>query len=573
MKNLLKNLIAIGLTVYMFNAKAQTCDMYVGGYVTSYRDASPSLIDYSKISHAFYAFGKSNSSGALIIDSSIYVPAGNFTRFKNATVGKSRYLSLEGGSGNTIRDMATIPSARTAFVTNCVNFCSANGFTGIDMDWENIDNSSDSANFHSLVSALSASLHANGYQLIITLSYNYNARYYGVASLNKADWIQLMTYDETGFYGDYGNHSPFESIAHGLDYWASKGFTDKSKIVIGLPFYGYLFPNYSPNQTGTAKTYAEIITANSNLKTDVDTLVLTQFNSAAMIKRKVDYAKFSGLKGVFIWEMGQDLPSSNSKSLLRAVADAACDQNPVWIDYSMSCETNVATGKSTENSSDGILGYNTHSERTTDNDIATVWSAAATDTEWVHVDLGNTYDICKVEIVWAAGGAARDFEIKVAPTSNGPWTTIQQRYYNSSLTNTLQGLYAKGRFVSFQGIDRGCISKYKMAEFRVYGSLAPAGRLAPTAMATPVRPVVPAGIKVFPNPSTNIITIDMTGLNEPATGLEIIDNTGKTMRAVKLKNSNSVITMDINELTPGMYFIKTILQSKKILTQKIVKGA
>jgi chitinase len=573
MKNFSSSIVLFICLLFTTQSFSQFCDMYVGGYVPSYRAAG--AIDYSKVSHVFYAFAGADPAGNLILDSSIY---GNFSAFKAATVGKNRYLSLEGGDTvHTIKTMANSPSARSNFVSQCVSFCSANGFSGIDMDWENIDNSTDSSNFYSLVSALSTSLHTNGYELIITLSYNYNARYYGVASLNKADWIQLMVYDETGWGpgSPYGNHSGFESMENAIAYWNNKGYTDRSKIVIGLPFYGYQFSSYAGG-TGTPKTYSEITASNPNLKTDEDSLTLTPFNSAALLKRKVDHVKFSGLKGVFVWELGQDLPSTNTKSLLRAISDAACDQNPLWADYGTDNAVNLALNTPVESSS----GPGNVS-KIVDNNGSTYWTSSSSngDTAWIHVDLGSTYDISKVEILWEQTGIGRDFEIKVASSSTGDWTTIQQRFYNSSLTSTLNGLKGTGRYVSIQGLSRGCNSRYKIAEFRVYGSAVSGSRYAASPTPPKAQPaVLPVGkkmeattssFKIFPNPASHTLTVDMTRVSGGVQRLELLDNMGKQLRSIQVR-SKTTETIDIRSLPAGFYLLRAVTNAQQAETQKVL---
>lgn len=573
MKKLYKSLVPALLMLACQAAYAQTCDMYVGGYVPYYRNASATSIDYSRVSDVFYAFAGSDASGALIVQTDPYVPAGNLDTFINATAGKNRYLSLEGGNSHSVRDMAYSPAARSAFVTNCINFCQSHGFQGIDMDWENIQSSADSARFDSLVSSLAVALHSHGFKLIITLSYgSYNAAYYALNTVTKADWIQLMVYDQTGWgsASPFGHPSTYQMVLDAAAYWQSRGYSNLSKMVIGIPFYGNQFSStaggYAPSVT-----YASIMTANPNLKTDQDQDSLTFFNSAALVRKKIEYVKFNGLKGIMIWELGQDLPSTNTKSLLRAVSDAVCDQNPFWSDYSSSCNTNVAIGRPVDVSS-GISS----ASRLTDNNITTVWTSAATDTEWVSIDLGSTYSVCAVEIVWDNTGIGRDFQIKASP-DDVTWQIIQERSYNSSLTSTLQGLSVTARYLGFQGLARSaCNSRYKIAEIRVYGSLVAAPQQSRQAQrqATPVTLAIPeaSGIKVYPNPSNTRLVVDVSGLPGHAAirSIQLMNTLGQGVRELSLHGSDSTITFETGSLPAGMYFITTTFGDGKTSTQKVV---
>ncbi len=287
--------------------------------------------------------------------------------------------------------------------------------------------------------------------------------------------------------------------------------------------------------------------------------------------------KFSGLKGVFIWELGQDIPSSNTKSLLRAISDAACDQNPLWADYGTDYTTNLALNRPVESSAGP-----SNVTKIVDNNTSTYWTSSSSngDTAWIHVDLGSTYNISKVEILWEQTGIGRDFEIKVASNSNGGWTTIQQRFYNSSLTSTLNGLKGTGRYVSIQGLSRGCNTRYKIAEFRVYGSAALGGRSATppptTQVQSPVLPVIkdrvtiPSSVKVYPNPASHSLTIDMSGVSGRIGRIELIDNLGKTMRIMQLRSQKTIEAINVSGLPAGFYFVRAIKKGETPEIQKVL---
>ncbi|MES1161154.1 MAG: glycosyl hydrolase family 18 protein, partial [Bacteroidota bacterium] len=421
--------------------------------------------------------------------------------------------------------------------------------------------------------SLANALHSHCYKLVITLSYgSYNAGYYSLATVSRADWIQLMAYDQTGWGSGspFGNPSTYQMALDAVAYWQSRGFTDLSKMVIGVPFYGNQFSSTSGGYA-PAITYASIMNANPNLKTDQDQDSLTFFNSAALIRQKIEYAKFNGLKGIMIWELGQDLPSTNTKSLLRAVSDAACDQNPFWSDYSISCNSNVAVGKSVDVSS----GSSTAS-RLTDNNITTVWTSAATDTEWASVNLGAVYNICAVEIVWDNTGIGRDFQIKTS-LNDTSWQVVQQRSYNSSLVSTLQGLSVTGKYLGFQGITRSsCNSRYKIAEIRVYGSLAAIPQqsqpAAHKAQSMPMSTAAPSGIRVYPNPSNTQFMVDLSGLSGSSAvrSIQLMDGVGKAIREISLSRNSGIITLETGALPAGLYFIRTVFDNGKASTQKVL---
>ncbi len=317
---------------------AQTCGTVVGGYIPSYRD--PATVDYTKLTHTFYAFAQTNANGDIIVDN-----PNVFNTFKIASTGTQRFLSVSGGGDNTFAAMAISASARQSFANNCVTFCQTHSLQGIDVDWEGIRSASDSSNYGALMRALASSLHSHGFNLTATIGFgSYSGDYYNTGALKVADWIQLMVYDQTGTWTEspYGNHSSYQHMLDAINYWAQRGYSDLSKIVIGLPFYGYRF-NSDQGGLATALSYSDIVNTYPGLSCDRDDVNLTVFNSPETIRKKVRYVIENGLKGVMIWEMGEDLNSSNDRSLLKAISLAACDAPA-------SCNTFFITGISNDES-------------------------------------------------------------------------------------------------------------------------------------------------------------------------------------------------------------------------------
>ncbi len=137
--------------------------------------------------------------------------------------------------------------------------------------------------------------------------------------LDQFDFLNVMAYD---FNDPWGSHTPVQSssieAAHEeLDWWVSKG-APKSRVVLGVPFYGFEWGGGG----GEAVTYQQIVSelgrAPSDDRVNVGTSTIT-LNSRATIRSKAELAKQS-YGGVMIWELGQD--ASGDDSLLRVVKDA-----------------------------------------------------------------------------------------------------------------------------------------------------------------------------------------------------------------------------------------------------------
>ena len=86
-----------------------------------------------------------------------------------------------------------------------------------------------------------------------------------------------------------------------------------------------------------------------------------------------------------------------------------------------------------------------------DGDTGTRWSSAATDDQWLQVDLGSRASISQVVLDWEAAYAA-DYKIQVSP-DGGSWTDLRTVTGGDGGTDTLT-VSGQGRYVRMQGIHR-----------------------------------------------------------------------------------------------------------------------
>lgn len=136
--------------------------------------------------------------------------------------------------------------------------------------------------------------------------------------MDQFDFLNVMAYD---FNDPWNSTTPVQtsSLADAraeLDWWVSSG-AQKTKLVLGVPFYGYQWSG----GTGEEIAYQEVVDAFGGIPTQdlvkVRTSTIT-LNSSATIRSKAELAK-SGYGGVMIWELGQD--ASSEKSLLHVIKD------------------------------------------------------------------------------------------------------------------------------------------------------------------------------------------------------------------------------------------------------------
>lgn len=74
-------------------------------------------------------------------------------------------------------------------------------------------------------------------------------------------------------------------------------------------------------------------------------------------------------------------------------------------------------------------------------------------------------------------------------------------------------------------------------------------------------------IAIYPNPTKEIIKIDLKSNEINLSEISIIDNQGKEI----LKQTNNLQTIDISKLSSGIYFIKIKNDSNITITRKIIK--
>ncbi|MEE4541078.1 discoidin domain-containing protein [Streptomyces sp. V4-01] len=101
-----------------------------------------------------------------------------------------------------------------------------------------------------------------------------------------------------------------------------------------------------------------------------------------------------------------------------------------------------------------------------DGDPGTRWSSAASDPQWLQVDLGSSQPITQVVLTWeTAYGKA--FQIQVSDNGS-TWNTIYSTTTGTGGTQTL-AVTGTGRYVRMYGTARGSQWGYSLWEFQVYG--------------------------------------------------------------------------------------------------------
>ena len=144
--------------------------------------------------------------------------------------------------------------------------------------------------------------------------------------------------------------------------------------------------------------------------------------------------------------------------------------------------TNLALNKPATASS--VFGTNT-AALAFDGNGGTRWeSVHGVDPSWVQVDLGATYNLTSVKLVWEPAYATA-FQIQTSASATGPWTNIYTTTTGTGGTQTL-AVTGSGRYVRMNGTVRALPYGYSLWEFEVYGT--PGGGATPTRTLTPFGP-------------------------------------------------------------------------------------
>ncbi len=128
--------------------------------------------------------------------------------------------------------------------------------------------------------------------------------------------------------------------------------------------------------------------------------------------------------------------------------------------------TNLALNKPATASSVESASY--PASYAVDASATTRWASAFSDPQWIQVDLGATYTINRVRLVWeAAYGSA--YQIQTS-TNGTTWTTARSITGGNGGEDDNTGLSASARYVRIYGTTRATQWGYSLFTFEVYGS-------------------------------------------------------------------------------------------------------
>jgi hypothetical protein len=141
--------------------------------------------------------------------------------------------------------------------------------------------------------------------------------------------------------------------------------------------------------------------------------------------------------------------------------------------------TNIAFNKLTYASSAEGTDYS--ASYATDGNLNTGWSSQFSDPQYIYVDLGTSYNLCRIVLHWEVA-YGKDFKVQVSDDAS-VWTDIASITNNPTRDNYIP-VKATGRYVRIYGTQRGTAYGYSLWEFEVYGKPTAVNCTAPTNLYT-----------------------------------------------------------------------------------------
>ncbi|HSH65855.1 MAG TPA: glycosyl hydrolase family 18 protein [Bacteroidia bacterium] len=294
-------------------------------YLPTWKGSYPASInnfDLRKVTHICIAFANPDAAGNLIVADNGQAGVATVVNAAHAK-GTKVMISIGGWECPITTYSNLLRTKKAAFVATIIKYVADNNLDGVDVDLEGnvVDGSNvTAAEYQAFVVALGDALHGAGKEISAALA-NWFSQYITTTAMNKFDFINMMAYDlAIAPQNPAGPHSPMSWAQENFNHWRNKG-APASKLVLGVPFYGYAWGSYAAN--GSSQDYCDIVTKypgaeNSDQQGSGSNAVY--YNGIPTIKAKAQYVKSSQMDGIMIWEQTGDCPSG-PKSLLDVIND------------------------------------------------------------------------------------------------------------------------------------------------------------------------------------------------------------------------------------------------------------
>lgn len=243
-----------------------------------------------------------------------------------------------------LHKLMTTPAARSAFIASLLSECKKYGYSGIQIDFENV-NWTDRDLLTSLVADTAGALHKEHLQLTIAtvpnapgfpghsafshwLYANWRGAYDLKALAQSVDLICLMTYDENTRWTPPGPVAGYPWTVQQLEY--ALQFVPKEKLSLGIPLYGYHWfagdpgkdekPNPSADYVGQQEIDGYVAAYHPKIEWDEtdrtpwfyfyrdDTRDWVFYTDKRAFQERWNLARDRGLEGFCSWVLGTEDP-------------------------------------------------------------------------------------------------------------------------------------------------------------------------------------------------------------------------------------------------------------------------
>lgn len=313
----------------------------------SYWDGlTPSQIPASKLTDINYSFANV-VNGRCVSDDPAHDArvASELVALRNRNPHLQLTLAVGGASWSSGFSYASSLDQRRSFVQSCLDLASSLGFDGIDIDWE-YPAAHERSQWGELLATFRTQMNSHrsptGKAWTLTSAipvgwYLQNDSRFDVARAHQyVDFFNLMAYDiRGGWSSTTGHHSslqsspgdptPFGSV-ESLIYLERQG-VPRNKMVLGVPFYGYVFSGVSADNNGLFQAHSgaqqipykdlvngQLVPATKFRDTSASvpwayntaTRTMISYDDPASIRTKANYVLSGGYGGIMAWELGQD---------------------------------------------------------------------------------------------------------------------------------------------------------------------------------------------------------------------------------------------------------------------------
>lgn len=330
---------------------------YYGAW-NAYSNNTPDKIKASNLTHLNYAFANISKDGKITLGYP-NKDLDNFSKLKELKLSNPNLKTLISVGGwswsGEFSNVALTEESRTIFADSCIQFIKQYGFDGIDIDWEypvsggaptNSRRLEDKQNYTLLIKKLREKLDEQGLKdnkhyvlsAAVGVTNSYLSKIEHAKISEYLDYVNLMTYDIHGSWDKFTDfNSPLFtssdifnqfkwSVDNSVNVWLNSGFT-REKIIVGIPFYGFLYSGVNNGNNGLYGTYTSSKTISYKLiqrdylsqagytrffhkESKVPWLFNGQtfisYDDSESIKLKTDYIISNNLGGAFVWELSQD---------------------------------------------------------------------------------------------------------------------------------------------------------------------------------------------------------------------------------------------------------------------------